>query len=247
MCNSKATGREHVPPLCIFPETKDVGQDYRKNLITVPSCDEHNLKKSMDDEFLMTFITGYIKNNLVGFKQTKSKVKRALDRKHEGFFNSVLKDAKELTITTPDGTSFPVIGGRPDLERVKRCIEQISCGIYFYEFGKQFKGEQRIVFDFVTYKEDNINKLKPLFHDSFKREEDKYPTKGDNPTIFTYQIIPPNEFGIIGIKFSFFEGTYFFVSLQLENSPEPFDLGMKMILSGIKTKISLEGKDYDFN
>lgn len=59
MCVSPATSREHVPPLCLFPESKDVGgKDYRRNLITVPSCDEHNSKKESDDEFLMVSLAG---------------------------------------------------------------------------------------------------------------------------------------------------------------------------------------------
>jgi hypothetical protein len=246
-CGSKATGREHVPPLCIFPEQKDVGEDHRKNLITVPSCDEHNLKKSKDDEFLMTFITGYIKNNFIGYKQTKSKLKRALDRKYDGFINSVLKDARELTIKNSNGTAFSVIAGTPNLVRIKKCIEQISCGLYYYEYGKQFKGEFRVVYDFVKYEDDNINKLIPYFHDVYKKAANTYPIKGDNSEIFAYQITPPNEFGIIGLKLSFFEGTHFFVSLQFENSPEPFDLGFKMIEEGYKTTIKFDGKNYDFN
>jgi len=48
MCKAPATGREHVPPQCIFPEDAQ----YRKDLITVPSCPEHNLGKSMGDEYM---------------------------------------------------------------------------------------------------------------------------------------------------------------------------------------------------
>jgi hypothetical protein len=62
MCEMAATSREHVPPLCIFPEMKDMqdGTDYRQNLITVPACDAHNLKKSADDEYLQLILThGY--------------------------------------------------------------------------------------------------------------------------------------------------------------------------------------------
>ena len=50
-CGEPAMSEEHVPPKCLFPEQKDTGKDYRKNLITVPSCDKHNAGKSCDDEF----------------------------------------------------------------------------------------------------------------------------------------------------------------------------------------------------
>ncbi len=67
MCERDATSREHVPPLCLFPEIKDTkGINFRKDLITVPSCDLHNSKKSDDDEFLMLSLSGLLKNNPVG-------------------------------------------------------------------------------------------------------------------------------------------------------------------------------------
>jgi hypothetical protein len=50
MCGAPATSLEHFPPLCIFPEMKKTqdGIDYRKVVITVPSCDAHNLENSTD-------------------------------------------------------------------------------------------------------------------------------------------------------------------------------------------------------
>ena len=58
MCDNLATTIEHAPPKCIFPEKKDLpaGMDLRKELITVPSCEEHNTAKSTDDEYLLNII-----------------------------------------------------------------------------------------------------------------------------------------------------------------------------------------------
>jgi hypothetical protein len=66
-CGAPATSREHI--------------DYRQNLITVPSCDEHNQKKTNEDEFFMMSITPGIGNNLIGLYQTRTKVKRAYKKK----------------------------------------------------------------------------------------------------------------------------------------------------------------------
>src|SRR5437588_3137057 len=46
-CDRPKTSREHVPPLCFFPDEKDKkgAPKYRKNLIRVPSCDQHNMHK----------------------------------------------------------------------------------------------------------------------------------------------------------------------------------------------------------
>ena len=57
------------------------GNDYRKNLITVPACDDHNLEKSHDDEYLhLIVIHGYF-NNPLAQKQFKTKLTRAFSRR----------------------------------------------------------------------------------------------------------------------------------------------------------------------
>lgn len=62
MCDRLACSREHVPPRNLFPKEKDIRREnYRKNLITVPSCELHNAAKSHDDEFLMQFCFRHIK------------------------------------------------------------------------------------------------------------------------------------------------------------------------------------------
>jgi len=82
-CGTDASSKEHVPPKCLFPEKKDIadGMNYRKNLITVPSCDKHNSNKCKDDEYLQLIIVHGYFNNTVGrdhFKKGKG-VKSALD------------------------------------------------------------------------------------------------------------------------------------------------------------------------
>jgi len=59
MCDLPGTTDEHIPPRAIFPEAKDAeGRNYRIDLITVPSCPDHNTAKSDDDEFLMVSLAG---------------------------------------------------------------------------------------------------------------------------------------------------------------------------------------------
>jgi len=77
MCSEIASSREHVPPMCLFPEEKDIKTSmFRKNLITVPSCTLHNSKKSKDDEFLMACVAGIVGNNFLGYFHTHTKIKR---------------------------------------------------------------------------------------------------------------------------------------------------------------------------
>src|SRR6185312_15429445 len=107
-CGKAATSREHVPPICLFPEKKDLyGIDFRQNLITVPSCDEHNAKKSSDDEFLLSVIASVVGNNGVGYIHTQTKVKRIFTRKGQGYINKVAKNLKTETITLNSGIELP--------------------------------------------------------------------------------------------------------------------------------------------
>jgi hypothetical protein len=67
MCDELACGREHVPPKCFFPEIKDLGKDYRINLIKVPSCDKHNSKTCKDDEYVLGVVAFHWRNNPIAY------------------------------------------------------------------------------------------------------------------------------------------------------------------------------------
>src|SRR6266446_10964088 len=64
-CDQPKVSREHVPPLCFFPEEKDAaGQSvYRRELIRVPSCEFHNTRKSDDDLYAAFHLAGTIRGN----------------------------------------------------------------------------------------------------------------------------------------------------------------------------------------
>src|SRR5947208_14670020 len=54
-CDNPRTSMAHAPPKCFFPEEKDNSGNYlsSKQLIKVPSCDEHTTKKSNDDVYAL--------------------------------------------------------------------------------------------------------------------------------------------------------------------------------------------------
>lgn len=82
-CGQIATSDEHCPPKTLFPKLKDSpdGQDYRKNLLTVRSCDTHNTEKSKEDEYLLYVLVMCLPSNEVAKNQYLTKVKRAIDRR----------------------------------------------------------------------------------------------------------------------------------------------------------------------
>ena len=129
MCDAVATTDDHIPPKCIFPEQKDVGVDYRKKLITVPACDSHNLRTSLDDEYLLGVLAFHWRNNQAAHKQSVTKIKRAFrhnTRYYDLFFGEgnqlIFWNGKSL-VTTP-----------VDINRFNSSMQKIARGIYFNHF-----------------------------------------------------------------------------------------------------------------
>ena len=106
-CDYSATSREHVPPLCIFPEDKDLpgGMSMRRgSLIRVPSCAAHNTEKSDDDEYFRFVLASNVMANHAGHGQTLTKVLRSFLRRptvKERF----LQGAKPVRIQESHGTN----------------------------------------------------------------------------------------------------------------------------------------------
>lgn len=249
MCDRIATTREHVPPLCLFPEAKDVkGLNFRQNLITVPSCDEHNSKKSNEDEFLMVSIAGIVGNNMLGYIHTQSKVNRALRRKSSDFLEkAVMRNSKSLDLNLKNGKKLPVLLGSPNFLRLAKCFEYIAYGLYFHEFKQKYKGKVNVLPGFIKYEDPNSNSIVELIRTKIELDEVTSGKKGDNPSVFYYQFCNPDKFGLIAIQLVFYGTTEVFIGLQPENSEEPFDLGIALINDGIPTTINIKGRIFEFN
>ncbi|MBI2966795.1 MAG: hypothetical protein HYY40_03145 [Bacteroidetes bacterium] len=248
-CGGAATTREHIPPICLFPEKKDIGvNDFRNNLITVPSCSEHNIKKSKDDEFLFTCLAGVVGNNLLGYFHTRTKVKRALVRKGKDSIYTIFKDPEHKYFKTKGGKIYPVIQGSPHIDRLIKCFQHIACGLYFSEYKKVFKGECIILMGFLKYKDENFDKIKIWCKRAFELQSENWKIKGTNPEIFKYQFGVADNNGLVPLKMTFYEGTDVFASFKDENAKEPFDLATKLIQSGIKTIVKLGDEEtIEFN
>jgi len=248
VCDKIATTREHVPPLCLFPEGKDIiGLDFRQNLITVPSCDEHNSKKSKDDEFLMVSIAGIFGNNPLGYFHAETKVNRALRRKSKDFLNKViLKNYKSGEIELSFGKKQPIIYGNPDLNRLICCFKNIGYGLYYHEFHHSFKGEIEVLPGFLKC-DDNTNTLVKLINKKFEVDEKTTGVKGDNPSVFCYQFCEPDQFGLIGLQMVFYGGTVVYIAFRPEGAQKPFDLAIALMNSGIPTTINIKGAKFEFN
>ena len=204
-CGAPATSSEHVPPKCIFPEQKDLSDaDYRKNLITVPSCHKHNSAKSRDDEFLMACLAPVVGNNATGFLHTNTKLARA-HRRNPRLINDTIRDARSVDLGTPDRTAFPALVGQPDMERLCLALQAVARGLYFHANGKRFKGKVTIIPSFVDFPRGNTMSIVQLLSQRMiDQDRSDWPRHGDNPRIFTYQIGPVDQFGLTPMVMTFY-------------------------------------------
>jgi len=207
MCEQANTTPEHVPPKCIFPEVKDLGIDYRKSLITVPSCDAHNLRKSKDDEYLMFVLTCSITNNEAAMKQIETKILRAWRR------NSRLKELL-LRINRPiiaKGKS--TLAFKVDIGRVNRSLDWIARGLYYNQYEKKWSAKLRIESPAMLFLEgkDALKSNKILNHMgvAVNHALSDLPKIGENPDIFWYQMLH-NSPGELLINMMFFGGLQVF-------------------------------------
>jgi hypothetical protein len=123
MCENESSSREHVPPKCFFPS------DQNANLITVPSCSEHNLEKSKDDEYVRLIISASFGANEIGLGIAKTKGLRSLQRSPK-FISTIFDHAQVLNLR--DGRE--TISNEVDLDRWSSFFNQFSNAVYFLRF-----------------------------------------------------------------------------------------------------------------
>lgn len=223
-CGRPATSAEHVPPRCIFPEGKDAfGADMRKNLITVPSCDEHNLEKSKDDEFLMGCVTPVVGNNGAGYIQTQTKLRRAFEHSGGRLLGAVMPDAKEATWVRPDGARFPILVGQADVQRLCRAFEHVARGLYFHLRQSRFVGRCRVIPSFVRFPDDReLVVIQELARVMLRQERSNWICHGQNLDVFRFQFGPTDQYGLLPMVMTFFGGAEVFVSFQPDGVELPF-------------------------
>ena len=251
MCEAKATSREHVPPQCLFPEAKDIGEDlFRSNLITVPSCDIHNSAKSMDDEFLMICLSSFIENNTVGFIHFNTKVFRAIRRKTDpnSFLSNLFQNPRKVSQRGKDGQEYTYSKADPDLARLVKCFEHIARGLYRAEFGQRFKGDCDVWPHFLEFYANYNNKLSYIIEKAFENESKGIEDKGANPKVFTYRFAPPAYAGMFMLKMTFYGGTDVYVRFLAEGTAPPQNITLELIKMGIPTIVNIGPNEHiEFN
>lgn len=250
MCESAACSREHVPPRNLFPESGDVnGENYRVNLITVPSCDLHNSAKSDDDEFLMASLAGIIGSNSIGCKHKLGKVDRAIRRSSNRLFDKVLIRKNEIhRVELAEDKFIDVIWGTPDVERLTKCFDHIAYGLHYHHFGSPFHGSVHVHLGFLTHDQRNPRIWSEFLTHKTEMELQGKPHYGHNQEIFYYQITDKDQFGLFLFRLCFYGGINIFAAMWPSNaSPPQKDIAMELVRHGIGTIIALDDKSYELN
>jgi hypothetical protein len=247
MCEEEGNTSEHVPPKCLFPEAKDAnGQDYRIDLMTVPSCDLHNGKKSQDDEFLMVCIAGIIGNNSIGYEHYNGKIQRALKRTSYRLLEKAFLK-KDIFRLGDENYFLDILWGTPDYARLVDCFTHISYGVYYHHNQKRFIGEIKPYLGFLHINEKNPKAFKEFITHKMNDDLLGKPKYGKNQGVFYYQFTDPDEFDLFALKLCFYGNVNVYIAFMPNGiKPEP-NLGFQLMNSGIKTIIKNGDKEYEFN
>jgi hypothetical protein len=131
MCNAPATTREHVPPKSFHPE------GYRTGLITVPSCERHNLDNSMDVEYVRNVLSMQMGVNAAGAESCRTAM-RCFDKKPR-FLTRTVATIAPIMYKGRETGAF-----RVDLRRLKNVMRAIAFGLHRFEKGVNYEGDYQV-------------------------------------------------------------------------------------------------------
>lgn len=229
-CERPAVSEEHAPSRGFYPRRQEVygppkGKDYRKGLITVPSCEEHNTLKAQDDNFvqaaIILFAAAY--GNRLGEANPHPFVEKAVKRIQSGtrLRESIIDNAKP--VDTPFG---PMMAIKPEAGTIRRIIELTARALYYHEYkhARRWPGECRI--ESPHFLLDNlspapqargVSDVLSAFNELYRRGIEKFALKGPHRDVFAYQLLEHEDQSII-MRLTFY-GVFHFVALGRHADP----------------------------
>jgi hypothetical protein len=206
-CGQKASSEEHVPPLRLFPAQKDLpsGMSCRINLIKVPSCDNHNLRKSKDDEYLMMILTVHFLNNSTAAHHFSTKIMRAW-RRRPHLAAMALKELRPAVLNGEETATFTV-----NLERYNRSMNLIVKGLFFHHTASvlphDFKIWSTTLLPSSGAMASSILDTSKFISSEIAQLFKDQPLLGSNPSVFMYQLhVPQSSENIACARLIFYEG-----------------------------------------
>jgi hypothetical protein len=180
------------------------GRDYRRNLITVPACAEHNLRKSMDDEYLQLILVHGWFNNPLAEKQFKTKMLRAFSRR-PALLAALYKERTSVVVD-----DVPTEAVSINRLRFGRSLEMIFRALYFKTYSEQLLLPVRIhttlLLDMESAQADQVNEKVKEFCLSTQQYVASCSAVGENPEIFWFKIRRSDEKPFVACHLSFYGG-----------------------------------------
>jgi hypothetical protein len=215
-CEKVATTRDHIPPKCFFPEKKYLSKnspEYRSQLITVPSCSEHNNFRSKDDEYTAAVIAMNSKSNLA-VSIFKSKWVQTLLRREGVLGKRIFSTARSArVISRKNDVLIPeqTLAITYEIERIEHVIQSIALALYYRESGHQEKWVGNCTIKSPKFLKRDLNQSQDIyflnqvsqaFIHGEKYEELGLNRKGFHPDVFYYQLFKSKDrYSIIRMVF----------------------------------------------
>lgn len=194
-CDSDGVTKEHAPASSFFP------QGYRENLVTVPSCHEHNTSNSKDVEYVRNVIVAHLETNDVANRHLLEKVTRSFQHSPKLFYQT-FKETAEILFNGEEAITY-----RGDLPRFSRVMSDLAYALYYKDFAKRFSATWGIfslsLLSSVTVfegKSDGWDHYRSLLS-QLNFEEQLTP----HPNVFRYGIERWNDLQLI-YRFIFYDG-----------------------------------------
>jgi hypothetical protein len=211
-CSLPATTVEHIPAQCFFPEKKDLAEDldFRKELITVPSCETHNTKKSGDDEYLFYVIPMTLRANKHATHHFETKILRAINRR-PALINHLLDKSRHAYVRDPIKLDdFVTVAISLDYDRIEKVLMLLARGLYYHHFETKYMNKVEIITEFLISMDDiNSKAHNDSLAEMFKWAEQIFQNQtkfGTNPEIFFYQVVDAKPQAEKIFRVVFYEG-----------------------------------------
>ena len=128
-CSEPGRTKEHIPPKSFFPK------DQRNQLLTVKSCDRHNIAKSSDDVYVLAHICMNVSPSNRSREVFKQSAVPQLGHNAETLRKRLVKGA----VVLPSGAFYKV-----QIDRFHNFFTALSCGIVYKACGARLPAEYRI-------------------------------------------------------------------------------------------------------
>jgi hypothetical protein len=217
-CEGIGNTNEHAPPKSIYPKQKYLPKgspDYRKNLITVPSCKKHNNEKSGDDEYLLALFTLSIPEAKIADPMMKKWIEAF--KRNDSLAKRIFSKSRKITILTERNSLIipeQTWAITTEKQRIDNVIKSIFRALYYYDSKYQKKLLGNFTVTSPTFFNQNLfidfqrNEIHQTLFQAF--ENPNINKKGPHHDIFFYQIFEEGLEGACVIKMVFYNHLVFF-------------------------------------